>query len=468
VQPNLGLIAQIDQLVRAKKLFRRGEKILVAASGGVDSMVLLAVLHRLATAHEWQLFVAHFNHQLRGKAADADEQLVRDAAKTLGWPAVISRGSVKEHARRRGWSVEMAARELRHTFLAQTAKRSGASAVALAHHADDQIETFFLRLLRGAGNRGLGGMVCVSSSPVDKNIRLVRPLLNQSKAALEEFARDEGIRFSEDATNADLDILRNRVRHELLPLLRKNYQPALNSCILRLMELARSSDDVVQERADQWLAARRRKPFTSLASAVQRELIQRQLHELGQVVDFETVERLRTHPDQPVSANASHHLILALDGRVSLHPLVGTGFDPKSLIISLDDQNAGQIRFHDVKLDWELADESGMSFRRQPNEEHFDADKVGPEICLRHWKPGDRFHPIGAGAAAKLQDIFTNLKVPRGERRRRLLATTGGGEIFWVEGLRIGDAFKLDKTTVRRLNWRWRREEGGGQSGVAS
>jgi tRNA(Ile)-lysidine synthase len=98
-----------------------------------------------------------------------------------------------------------------------------------------------------------------------------------------------------------------------------------------------------------------------------------------------------------------------------------------------------------------------MNCARQPNTEHFDAGKVGAEVCLRHWQPGDRFHLIGAAAPAKLQDIFTNLKVPRSERRRRVVAATGQGEIFWVEGLRIGEGFKLDKTTIRRLEWRWQR-----------
>jgi tRNA(Ile)-lysidine synthase len=114
-------------------------------------------------------------------------------------------------------------------------------------------------------------------------------------------------------------------------------------------------------------------------------------------------------------------------------------------------------RFGQVKVSWQLADKRGMKCARRPNAEYFDADKVGGQICLRHWQPGDRFHLIGAAAAAKLQDIFTNLKVPRSERRRRLLAATAQGEIFWVEGLRIGEGFKLDKTTVRRLIWRWER-----------
>jgi len=156
---------QIEEVIRGKRLFRDGQKILVAVSGGLDSMVLLALLQRLAGAHRWRLTVAHFNHQLRGKEADADERLVRDTANSLGLPLVAGSGAVKEHARRRGLSLEMAARELRHSFLATAAKNSGIASVALAHHADDQVETFFLRLLRGAGSRGLGGMDWLAPSP---------------------------------------------------------------------------------------------------------------------------------------------------------------------------------------------------------------------------------------------------------------------------------------------------------------
>jgi len=457
---------QIEEVIRGKRLFRDGQKILVAVSGGLDSMVLLALLQRLAAAHRWRLTVAHFNHQLRGKEADADERLVRDTANSLGLPLVAGSGAVKEHARRRGLSLEMAARELRHSFLATTAKNSGIASVALAHHADDQVETFFLRLLRGAGSRGLGGMDWLAPSPADEHILLVRPLLECSKADLARFARTRRIAFSVDATNASRHILRNRVRHELLPLLRKEYQPALHRCVLRMMELARAEDALVRHLGDQWLVSRRRKPFARLAVAVQRHLIQRQLHDLGQPVDFDLVEHLRTKVHHPIAAGPGRLMVLDSAGKVGLQPVENTAFHAAFLPVKLNRRGAAE--FGRVKVSWELADNTPMNSARRPNAECFDADKVGPRICLRHWQPGDRFHLIGAAAAAKLQDIFTNLKVPRAERRGRVLAATAQGEIFWVEGLRIAQGFRLDKTTVHRLNWRWQRAEGNPSVGVAA
>ena len=452
---NPDLPQQVEAVIRAKRLFRDGQKILVAVSGGLDSMALLALLHRLAVAHRWQLTVAHFNHLLRGQASEADEQLVRRQARALGWPVAVGRGAVKTLARRRGFSLEMAARELRQAFLVRAARQRGIATVATAHHADDQVELFFLRVLRGAGSAGLAGMQW-ASSPAGQDIAFVRPLLGHAKSDLAEFARAYGVPFSEDASNASLDILRNRVRHELLPLLRAKYQPALARCVLREMELARAEGDLISDLASQWFARVRRKPLARLPVAVQRQVIREQLYKLGQPVDFELVESLRTRPNHPLPARPGHCLILAANGVVRLQKAEEVGFDTGLLRLDLN-RPRRTARFGQVKVSWQLADKPGMKCARRPNAEYFDADKVGGQICLRHWQPGDRFHLIGAAAAAKLQDIFTNLKVPRSERRRRLFAVTAQGGIFWVEGLRIGEGFKLDKTTVRRLIWRWER-----------
>ncbi|HXC99166.1 MAG TPA: tRNA lysidine(34) synthetase TilS, partial [Verrucomicrobiae bacterium] len=171
------LLSRVEESVRAKKLFREGESVLIAVSGGLDSMVLLHLLARLTPAHHWRLAVAHFNHQLRGRSSHADQHLVEQTAKKLGLPFVAGRADVRAFASRRGESIEMAARELRHKFLAKTALRRKIRVIALAHHADDQVELFFLRLLRGAGVEGLAGMKWRNPSPANSRITLARPLL---------------------------------------------------------------------------------------------------------------------------------------------------------------------------------------------------------------------------------------------------------------------------------------------------
>src|ERR1039458_7290140 len=189
-------------------------------------MVLLHLLHGLAPRHGWQLVAAHLNHQLRGRSSDADERLVGRTAQKLKVPLLVGRAAVRELACAGKLSLEMAARELRHGFLAGTARRRHIRTVALAHHADDQLELFFLRLLRGSGGEGLAGVKWRGG-----------PGRDQPKAALVRYAAEHGIRHREDKSNAVLDFQRNRIRHELLPLLRRKYQPALDKTISRVMEI---------------------------------------------------------------------------------------------------------------------------------------------------------------------------------------------------------------------------------------
>lgn len=449
------LLESVAQTVHTRKLFRRDGRILVAVSGGLDSMVLLSLLHRLAPQFGGQLIVAHFNHQLRGRASATDESFVRKTAMALGLPFRAGRGAVKVYAQQRGLSVEMAARELRHEFLARTAVRMKCRIVTLAHHADDQVELFFLRLLRGAGGEGLAGMKWHSPSPANRTIELVRPLLDVSKADLSAFAATHGIRFREDASNASADILRNRVRLELLPLLRRRFQPAIDQNVRRLMTIVGGEAEVVDAAARAWLA-KQRPAFDRLAVGVQRRVLQLQLQQLTVVADFALIETLRLAANQPVTAGAALRLLREQSGRICKVIAAKDEFRSDQLALRL---NAGPraVQFAGATIKFRVEIWLGMGARWAAAGEVFDADKVGAKIVLRHWQPGDRFQPIGMTAAVKLQDWFTNQNIPRRRRRALIVATTAGGEIFWVEDQRIGEQFKLTTETRRRLIWRWHR-----------
>ncbi|HEX3989088.1 MAG TPA: tRNA lysidine(34) synthetase TilS [Verrucomicrobiae bacterium] len=430
---------------------------MIAVSGGVDSMVLLRALHELSDAHGWKLAVAHFNHQLRVRAADADERLVGKIAKALKLPFVAGRGDVRGLARRQGISLEMAGRQLRHEFLASTARARRIPSVALAHHADDQVELFFLRVFRGVGGQGLGGMKWSAPSPAHPSILLVRPMLNQSKAAVCDAAKTAEIEFSEDATNAQLDMERNRVRHVLIPFLRANFSEPLLETVPRLMELVRGEAEVVTDLAKQWLSSRRRTKFSLLPVAVQRRAIHLQLIAMGHAPDFDIVERLREGIGQPFALDAGRTVSRDADGVLHERKSEKTSFNPARKIVVLKG-NKRQEWMDGLGLSWKIGRVRGTKFTAEPNVEYFDADKVGPRICLRHWQPGDRFQPIGAATPRKLQDLLTNAKIPRAERHRRIVAVTDSDEPFWVEGLRISERFKLTPATVRRLKWQWLRE----------
>lgn len=449
----MSLLAHVEKTVRERKLFRRGERILVAVSGGVDSMVLLHLLHQFAALSGWKLSVVHFNHQLRGRASDADEQFVSRTATALGLPFHAGRGDVKGLVKQRGISMEMAARELRHKFLAQTARRLKCPVVALAHHADDQVELFFLRLLRGAGGEGLAGMKWISPSPISKHVRLVRPLLNLTKTKLADFARENKIQFREDASNSSQDMFRNRVRHELLPLLRQNFQPALERTVLRLMEVVGAESEVAVVAAKAWLAkSRGAAAWHKLPVAVQRRVLQLQLRRLRISPDFDLIESLRLQPERAVSINPQRLVVSDSCGRVKW-AAAARSFNLEERKLNLKRQTT--VLFGGLDLSWDFKQGRRIPPRKFSACEYFDADKVGSEITLRHWQPGDRFQPIGMKLAVKLQDWFTNQKIPAARRRELVVATTRKGDIFWIEGLRIGEQFKLTAGTRKTLMWRW-------------
>jgi tRNA(Ile)-lysidine synthase len=472
------LLHHIEQSILRRRLFRDDQSILVAVSGGMDSMVLLRILHELSPKHHWKLAVAHLNHQLRGRSSDADERLVRQTAKKMQMRVVAQRADVKKFAQGHGLSLEMAARKLRHDFLARTAIQLRVATIALAHHADDQLELFFLRLFRGSGGEGLAGMKWRSPSPSDRQIDLVRPLLDLPKSDLGDYAAAKNVHFREDASNACLDFQRNRIRHELLPLLRRKYQPALHKTIPRLMEIVGSEAELVTQAARNWLPAnvhtrgpstiepRSSTPFDSLPVAVQRRSIQLQLLGLGLDADYELIETLRLAAEQPVSIPnrtaagpppVRHYLVRSLAGLVQLRPQPIAGFQANSLELELA-AGQGQVVFDGVRISWRTEAKRGNQLpTRTSSCEFFDAEKVGSQIQLRHWQRGDRFQPSGRSNSVKLQDFFTNEKIPRPQRHQLVVAAAGNNGLFWVEGLRISERFKLTKYTKRRLQWQWER-----------
>jgi len=453
------LLQRIESEIQFRRLLAPRQNILLAVSGGVDSMVLLHVLHSLAPKNRWHISVVHFNHQLRGRASLADEKLVGAVAKKLALPFFCGRGAVKPYSQQAKISVEMAARKLRHEFLARVARKQKIATIALAHHADDQVELFFLRLLRGAGGEGLAGMKWRSPSPVAKRITLVRPLLACAKTELAVFAGENKIQFREDATNNSNDFLRNRIRNELLPLLHKDYQPGLTKTVLRLMEITGAETEFVSETA-QHIAASRwgdsvRPPtgeqdFVGLPVAVQRKLMQQQLQAHGVAGDFELIEQLRQAPEKWVSVNAGLLVRRDVLGKLIYRGQGGKEFNAAELKLP---SRSGRVTFASRQFCWRVKPFNGIRETAPSQTESFDVGKIGAEIILRHWRLGDRFQPIGMKSAVKLQDLFVNAKIPAVRRRELALATTATGEIFWVEGLRIGERFKLTPSTRQQLVW---------------
>ncbi len=303
-----GFIEKVRSAIRRHEMARPGDRVLVGVSGGPDSVALLYALWALSRELQVSLHVGHLNHMLRGAAADEDAAYVRDIAGRLGVPVTIESRDAATHARENRMSVELAAREIRYDFYFRVAKAVGAARVALGHHAGDQAETVLLRLIRGTGTTGLGGIPPVrplaAGGDVDSAPVIIRPLIDATRQEIEGYCRENGLNPRVDASNLTSVYARNRVRHELVPLLERHYNPRIIQSIARTAELVREDDSfisgevrrrmerIVRERS-RWCVALAIEPLLAEPPAIQRRVVRQAVALVArgaEDVEFEHVE----------------------------------------------------------------------------------------------------------------------------------------------------------------------------------
>jgi tRNA(Ile)-lysidine synthase len=444
----------------------------VAVSGGPDSVALAWLLSDLQAHCGFTLAAfAHVNHGLRGAAADADEAFCRELAERLGVASSSETVDVKRAAVQWKTSIENAARRLRYAALERARLTHRANFVAVAHTRDDQAETFVLRLLRGAGARGLGGMRPLRGT-------IVRPLLEIGRAELHEWLADcrgdvrigpERLAYRLDATNADVSIPRNRVRHELMPLLGR-IAPRAAETIARAARLAADDDDFLEGRvtevvptivlssegADGQSSVGRRlrvdlQPLKSLHPALGRRVVRRLLAEVAPRRFF----ALR-HVDALIGL-----VVGGLDlpgvaaqiegnGRVltlSAAPKGGSrrvARIPASNVFRYSLSIPGEVEVPEsgVVISAEVLDAGVSDVEAGGGAVRIDAEAIRAGLAVRNRKPGDRFRPVGLGGSKKLQDYFVDRKVPRSERDRVPLVVDAHDRIVWVVGHTIAEDFR--------------------------
>lgn len=433
----------------------RKRPVVVAVSGGLDSMVLLNLLSRHSAETGWDLHVAHFNHRLRGRASTEDERFVRRQALKLGLPFHSARwDSVEKDASAKKHGVEMAARKARFRFLGEIARETRSKNIVLAHHADDQSELFFIRLLRGAGSSGLGGMRAKTYMKRPVGCDLIRPLLSFSRNELFQWAKENRIQFREDLSNQDTRFARNQIRHELLPLLSAKYSKGISRKVNQTMR-------ILADEAEWWRTEARNflengeTGFDALSLPLQRHVLVLQLEELEVNFDFECVEKLRSAEGLMVNVQENRLLSRNKQGQVNEHERSSLEFGVDSVRIDLSVAR-GIVPFGDRVIKWRvLSSNPKIPIKPRINREIFDLAMLGAGITLRHWRAGDRFQPIGMKKPSKLQNLFTNAKISVANRRRCIVAETDAGDVFWVEGLRIGELARVEQGTRKCLELQW-------------
>jgi tRNA(Ile)-lysidine synthase len=455
--------------IKKYNLAERGETLVVAVSGGADSVCLLYVLADLRKELGIKLHIAHLNHQLRGQDSAADARYVAGLAKKLKIPATIASQDVKTYQKQHRLTLEEAAREVRYSFFAEVAKKVGATKAAVGHTADDHVETMLLHLVRGSGMRGLRGLMPVSQLKFSGGkLTVIRPLLELRREETVDYCRTHKIKPRTDITNLSLEPMRNKVRLQLLPLLRE-YNPQIHESLRRLAYTAAADFDYVEKVAlylsdsickkVKGAIVIKKKELRELHPALQRQIIRGAVAEvLGSLKDIESshIEDIIEALGKPAGkvivlpfgltfTIEYNRYILAAES-TSLGP-----FSPIENEITL--KIGGRTLLPDGEITTTIEKKSaGGKGAGNPNDfvARLDCDRAGKKLIVRSRQPGDRFQPLGMKQSKKLNVFMIDARIPQ-SWRGSIPLVCNGEEIIWVVGYRIDERYKVRPETKNIL-----------------
>ena len=455
-------LQQLHRSILAHDMIKSGETVLVAVSGGPDSLALLHGLHALSSLLNYHLHVVHLNHALR-EEADADAEFVQVQARRLGLPCTVTRA--------RDLKTEADGRQARYAFYETVCSQVGATKVALGHHQDDTVETVLMHLIRGSGTAGLAGI-----APV-RDETFIRPLIDFTRQQIETFLADNGLTPRHDSTNADTYYLRNRIRHELIPQLESDYNPNIRAGLSRTATLLQAESEYLDEVALRMLERCRhtdlsgtrklnRLEFLQAPIAVQRRMLRQVYFEM-----VGTAEDLYfTHCEAMLACahGISPEVSIALPRgmcfsrsyySLSLHPHTDVQNEPEDFVYPLTapgETSLGVLNA-EVRAKVEpLESYEGFVAPDGKREAVLDYDRLcgafseTPGFIVRNRRQGDRFQPHGMQGTKKIKDLFIDAKVPR-KTRDRVPILVCDDTILWVIGHTTSDVFKVGRKTRRCL-----------------
>ncbi|MBR6929207.1 MAG: tRNA lysidine(34) synthetase TilS [Bacteroidales bacterium] len=452
------MLKQFQLYINRYNLLAEVDRLILALSGGIDSMVLADLLLKLKV----QFVVAHCNFHLRSAESDGDEKFVREFAEKHGVQCFVKHFETVEYAEEKGISIEMAARDLRYAWFEELRQQLNYDKIAVAHHADDQAETFFINLLRGAGLRGLKGMQ-------PKNGCIIRPLLWVSREQIHQYAIENQILWHEDHTNAESVYLRNKIRNRLLPVFdelqpearqglykslehlsaeNELYRVLLNEKLSHIVEdqdgalvIARRNDEAIQPELSKSFRLNL-DCFTALSTTQSEQLLFEWLRQYGFNTDqcrfiFEAMETGIGNK----YCSPTHQLVI---GRNELQLSEIKPVEDAEIQIGVGEEEV----FSPIHLCFSRIEKSSdFVIDKSSDVALLDADKIQFPLTLRHWRHGDRFHPLGMKGSKLLSDFFVYQKFTEAQKQSVFLLVSAENEILWVVGYRIDDRFKITNAT---------------------
>jgi tRNA(Ile)-lysidine synthase len=462
--------AKVLGYLRANGLVTAGEKIVVAVSGGPDSVCLLDILYSLRKELGIELHVAHLNHQLRGAEADADADYVKALARRLKLPATIESADVRSFQKKHKLTLEEAAREVRYGFLAAVAQKTGAEKVAVGHTAADNVETLLMHIIRGSGLKGLRGLLPDSQIKAGgTGLRVIRPLLCLTREETEDYCAAHRLNPRTDSTNLSAAPFRNKVRRRLLPQLR-GLNPQFDEALLRTAATAAADLAFIEQEAN--LASKKllksgknsvtldKQGFLALHPALQRQVLRGAIESLlGSLKDIEAVhvEDIMDALEKPAGKiiGLPFGLNFYIDyDRYILTPETASAAAGLCPLPTLNKSFKVNIPGKTRDSGWEVEASFVTPLPTAITEGGFiaylDAAVVGKELTVRNCLPADRFQPLGMKLPKKLNRFMMDAHIPRGWRKNVPLVCAGN-EIIWVAGWRISERCRIKPDTEKVL-----------------
>jgi tRNA(Ile)-lysidine synthase len=451
-------IRNIRKTIQRFAMLQPGDRVVIGVSGGADSMTLLHILWGLRAEYHLSLVVAHLDHGLRPEAAE-DKSFVKKAASDLGVPFFSRKVDVGARCREEHLNLQEAAREARYQFLAEIARDQEASRIALGHTADDQAESIIMRFLRGSGSRGLSGI-----PPVREGV-IIRPLIETWRSEIESFLREKKFPYRIDASNQSTHFLRNRVRHELLPLLQE-YNPRVRQTLVQMAEIFRAEESfwqgMVEEKFPSLIKSKKKKSLTldipllvaqpyPLRLRIFRFALETLLGNVRRLsfVHILNIENLLQNKEpnkgislpQDISVDKAYQALIFSKAKEPAPPFAH--IIPGSGVVEIPEIGRMlRLEFQTPKPLGPLANMAHIAF--------LDGDDIQFPLLLRSFRPGDRFQPLGMEGEKKVKDLFIDCKIPV-VLRKKIPLLFQGDRLLWVAGLRIDHGVRLKPETKRVL-----------------
>lgn len=460
------MLQKIMETIKENAMLNKEDKIIVGVSGGPDSMCLLHILNTLRNTYFIDIVAAHLNHGLRGKDADEDEEYVKEFCEKNNIEFYSKKVNIEELSNTWGISSEMAGREARYSFFLELFNKLGANKIAIAHNANDQCETILMRIIRGTGLEGLEGI-----KPVRDEI-YIRPLIKVTRDEIEDYCDKNNINPRIDKTNLQNIYSRNKIRLELIPYIKENFNSHVIEVVNRLGENIKVDNDFMEKKSKEVFGkycnlTSNKVKIKSEAFNEHKALLSRMIRKAVELVKGNLVNFERVHVEYIISLQGGNtgkeielpggiralnnygEIILSKESKNEIKKNLET------YEISLNERNKiGRFNIEANTLDKKFLER----VKENSLEQYFDYEKVNGNISFRYRKEGDKFQPLGMKGTKKLKDIFMDLKIPK-SLRDNIPIICVGEEIAWIVGYRISDKFKVDKTTNKLLKIKLESEE---------